>query len=57
MIQLTIPYSYDPAYRFGTVKSGSTEEVIRKTYPEMHDYMKPFMRKNVSEGIDAVKKM
>lgn len=57
MIQLTNPYSYDPAYRFGTVKSGSTEEVIRKTYPEMHDYMKPFMRKNVSEGIDAVKKM
>jgi hypothetical protein len=55
--RLTNPHSYKPAYRFGTVTSGSTEEVIKKTYPEMHEYMKNFMTKNVSEGIELVKKM
>lgn len=54
--RLTNPYGYKPAYRFGTVRSGSTEEIIKKNHPVMYDYMKKFMANNASEGIELVKK-
>lgn len=49
------PYGYKPAYRFGTIMSGSTEEVIKKNHPHMYEYMRQYMSKNVSEGINKVK--
>jgi hypothetical protein len=50
------PYNYKPQLQFGTVRSGSTEEVIRRNHPHMYDYMKPFMARNAAEGIEKVKK-
>ena len=54
--RLTNPYGYKPAYKFGTVSSGSTEEIIKKNHPIMYDYMKKYMAHNASHGIDLVKK-
>jgi hypothetical protein len=51
-----MPYSFNPPFRFATVGSGSTEEVIKRNYPITFDYMKQFMVKNVSHGIDLVKR-
>jgi hypothetical protein len=42
-------------YRFGTVVSGSTAEIVKETQPKMYEYMKQFMHQNVSDGIKAVK--
>ena len=53
--KLTNPYGFKPPYKFGTISSGSTEEVIKKTHPSMYDYMRPFMSKNVTQGIQKVK--
>ena len=49
------PTRYNPKLRFGTVKHGSTEEVLKINYPKMFDYMKEFMEDNISNGIKAVK--
>ncbi|RNA20684.1 glutamate receptor NMDA 2B isoform X5, partial [Brachionus plicatilis] len=54
--RLTNPYGYKPAYKFGTVSSGSTEEIIKKNHPIMYDYMKKYMANNASHGIDLVKR-
>lgn len=53
--RLTNPYAQEPAYRFGTVKSGSTAEIVRDTQPQMFQYMRQFNLKTVAEGINAVK--
>ncbi len=49
------PLAYSPALRFGTVKHGSTEEVIKNNHPRMHNYMQRFMEDHVSYGIRALK--
>ena len=54
--RLMNPYNYKPTYIFGTIKSGSTEEVIRSNHPNMYEYMKKYMVKNVADGIEKVKK-
>ena len=54
--RLLNPYGYKPPFRFATVRSGSTEEVIRKNHPQMFEYMRPFMVHNIQEGIDKVKR-
>jgi hypothetical protein len=54
--RLLNPYGYKPPIRFATVRSGSTEEIISKNYPQMFEYMRPYMVNNVQEGIDKVKR-
>lgn len=49
------PLIHDPPLRFGTVKHGSTEEVIKKNYPNMLRYMSSFMQTNINDGIRALK--
>ena len=49
------PMRYNPPLRFGSVKHGSTEEVIKNNHPSMYDYMKKYMENNVADGIRAVK--
>lgn len=57
MFQLTKPESAKPPFRFGTVPRGSTETNIRKNDLNMYYYMKQYSRKNVTLGVQAVKKM
>ena len=53
---LANPTSLKPPLRFGTVPWTHTEEVVRKLWPHMHMYMKPYNRSNVMDGISAVKR-
>ena len=53
--QLMNPYAHKPPFRFATVPSGSTEANLRKNYPDMYNYMKPYNRTSVREGVNAVK--
>lgn len=54
--QLTNPHAGpEPAYRFGTVQSSSTGELIKETQPKMFEYMRQFNVKSVADGILAVK--
>jgi hypothetical protein len=55
LLKLLNPLNHNPPLRFGTVKYGSTEEVIRKNYPDMYMYMKKYMENNISDGIRSVK--
>ncbi|XP_076366206.1 glutamate receptor ionotropic, NMDA 2B-like isoform X2 [Tachypleus tridentatus] len=50
------PWLSDPPFRFGTIPHGNTEAVLKNNKPEMHNYMKPFNRSSVIEGVKAVKK-
>ncbi len=42
------PYNFKPPLQFGTVRSGSTEEVIRRNHPHMYDYMKVIFKYRLS---------
>ena len=53
--QLMNPYAHKPPFRFATVPSGSTEANLRKNYPDMYNYMKPYNRTSVQDGVRAVK--
>ena len=54
--QLSNPHMLKPALKFGTVPWTHTEEVLRKTYPDMHTYMRQYNKSKVEEGISAVKR-
>jgi hypothetical protein len=42
------PYNFKPPLQFGTVRSGSTEEVIKRNHPHMYDYMKVIFKYRLS---------
>ncbi|CAF1576833.1 unnamed protein product, partial [Adineta steineri] len=53
--RISNPYSVKPPFLFGTVANGSTDEVVKTNHKLIYSYMKPFMKKNVSEGVKALK--
>ncbi|CAF1490209.1 unnamed protein product [Adineta steineri] len=54
-IRLANPHSMKPSFRFGTIANGSTDEVMKTNHKRVYSYMKQFLKKNISEGIKAVK--
>ncbi|XP_076049036.1 glutamate receptor ionotropic, NMDA 2B-like [Oratosquilla oratoria] len=50
------PTSLKPAFRFGTTLHGNTDVVVKKSFPEMHTYMRQFNRSSPMQGFRAVKK-
>ncbi|ELU11683.1 hypothetical protein CAPTEDRAFT_179505 [Capitella teleta] len=53
--RLTNPHAHKPAFKFATVPHGSTETNLMKNYWDMYQYMKPFNKSNVQDGVTAVK--
>ncbi|XP_067004447.1 glutamate receptor ionotropic, NMDA 2B isoform X1 [Anabrus simplex] len=53
--RLSNPHSLKPPFRFGTIPHGNTDAVLRRNFPSMHAYMRPFNHSNVIEGVQAVK--
>ncbi|GLH06410.1 Glutamate [NMDA] receptor subunit 1 [Gryllus bimaculatus] len=53
--KLSNPHTLKPPFRFGTIPHGNTDAVLRRNFPAMHAYMRPFNRSNVIEGVGAVK--
>ncbi|VDP29751.1 unnamed protein product, partial [Soboliphyme baturini] len=52
------PQDYNPSFRYGTIRSGNTEETLRKNYGNVYRYIKynDYFYDNVSHGVSAVKK-
>ncbi|XP_077418267.1 glutamate receptor ionotropic, NMDA 3B isoform X2 [Vanacampus margaritifer] len=42
-------------FRFGTVRESSAEDYMRKSFPEMHDYMRRFNQPTTPEGVHMLK--
>ncbi|XP_056132917.1 glutamate receptor ionotropic, NMDA 3B [Lampris incognitus] len=42
-------------FRFGTVKESSAEDYMKKSFPEMHEYMRRFNEPTTPEGVAALK--
>ncbi|KAJ9588857.1 hypothetical protein L9F63_017895 [Diploptera punctata] len=42
--RLSNPHSLKPPFRFGTIPHGNTDAVLRRNFPTMHAYMRPFNR-------------
>ncbi|CAF1356498.1 unnamed protein product [Rotaria sordida] len=53
--RLTNPHSLKPSFRYGTIANGSTDEVVKKNHKELYTYLRKFMKRNVFEGIKAIK--
>lgn len=45
-----------PPLKYGTVPWTYTEGAIKKAFPNMYEYMKPFNRSDAIDGINAVKR-
>lgn len=54
--RLMNPHALKPPFRFATIPNGSTETNLKKNYPSMYSYMSQFNRRDVTEGILALKK-
>ena len=54
--QLSNPFSMKPPLVFGTVPWTYTEGAIKKTFPEMYEYIRLHNKSNALEGIQAVKR-
>uniref|UniRef100_A0A3Q4GN70 Glutamate receptor n=1 Tax=Neolamprologus brichardi TaxID=32507 RepID=A0A3Q4GN70_NEOBR len=44
-------------FRFGTVRESSAEDYMKKSFPEMHEYMRRFNEPTTPEGVDYMKKI
>ncbi|KAM4629586.1 glutamate receptor ionotropic, NMDA 3B [Polymixia lowei] len=42
-------------FRFGTVRESSAEEYMKKSFPEMHEYMRRFNEPTTPEGVATLK--
>ncbi|KAK7119674.1 hypothetical protein R3I94_021488 [Phoxinus phoxinus] len=42
-------------FRFGTVRESSAEDYMKKSFPEMHEYMRKFNEPTTPEGVDTLK--
>uniref|UniRef100_A0A3Q4B9P0 Glutamate receptor n=1 Tax=Mola mola TaxID=94237 RepID=A0A3Q4B9P0_MOLML len=42
-------------FRFGTVRESSAEDYVKKSFPEMHDYMRRFNQPTTPEGVHMLK--
>uniref|UniRef100_A0A8C6TS72 Glutamate receptor n=1 Tax=Neogobius melanostomus TaxID=47308 RepID=A0A8C6TS72_9GOBI len=42
-------------FRFGTVRESSAEDYMKKSFPEMHDYMRRFSQPTTPEGVHMLK--
>nr|XP_033499032.1 glutamate receptor ionotropic, NMDA 3B isoform X2 [Epinephelus lanceolatus] len=42
-------------FRFGTVRESSAEDYMKKSFPEMHDYMRRFNQPTTPEGVHMLK--
>ncbi|KAM9355448.1 glutamate receptor ionotropic, NMDA 3B-like [Pholidichthys leucotaenia] len=42
-------------FRFGTVRESSAEDYMKKSFPEMHDYMRRFNQPTTPEGVQMLK--
>lgn len=53
----TPPQLHHPSmgFRFGTVRESSAEDYMKKSFPEMHDYMRRFNQPTTPEGVHMLK--
>ncbi|MEQ2316484.1 Glutamate receptor ionotropic, NMDA 3B [Ameca splendens] len=42
-------------FRFGTVRESSAEDYMKKSFPEMHEYMRRFNKPTTPEGVATLK--
>lgn len=42
-------------FRFGTVRESSAEDYMKKSFPEMHDYMRRYNQPTTPEGVHMLK--
>lgn len=42
-------------FRFGTVRESSAEDYMKKSFAEMHEYMRLFNKPTTPEGVAALK--
>ncbi|KAG8455053.1 hypothetical protein GDO86_001319 [Hymenochirus boettgeri] len=42
-------------FRFGTVRESSAEDYVKKSFPEMHEYMRRYNTPSTSEGVTFLK--
>lgn len=42
-------------FRFGTVRESSAEDYVKKSFPEMHEYMRRYNVPTTPDGIDHLK--
>ena len=55
-LQLTNPLSMKPPLVYGTVPWTYTEGAIKKSFPQMYEYIKWYNKTDAMEGINAVKR-
>ncbi|XP_014675620.1 PREDICTED: glutamate receptor ionotropic, NMDA 2A-like [Priapulus caudatus] len=53
--RLINPTHYDPAFKFGTIPFGSTEENIKANQPYMYRYMQQYNTDTLAAGVKQVK--
>ena len=53
--RLKNPFSRNPPWRFATIPHGATETILKSNFPDMHDYMKPYMKATADVGVQAVR--
>lgn len=54
---LSPPQLHHPSlgFRFGTVRESSAEDYVKKSFPEMHDYMRRYNQPTTPQGVHMLK--